>query len=137
MEFDYQKLLKAAKEKLPEMKGTGQRFEIPKVTGHVEGNKTIITNFASMVSIFHRDADHLLKYLQRELATPAVIDGPRLVLGRKLSSQLINTKIENYAKDFVLCKECGKPDTKIIKEDRILSLKCTACGAKQPIRSKI
>ena len=87
--------------------------------------------------MFHRDAEHLLKFLQRELATPAVIDGPRLVLGRKISSQLINSKVEQYATDFVLCKECGKPDTKIIKEDRIWSLKCTACGAKQPIRSKI
>lgn len=137
MDLDYQKLLKAAKEKLPEMKGTGQRFEIPKVTGHLEGNKTIISNFAAIVSMFHRDADHLLKFLQRELATPAIIDGPRLVLGRKISSQLINSKVEQYATDFVLCKECGKPDTKIIKEDRIWSLKCTACGAKQPIRSKI
>nr|1K81_A Chain A, PROBABLE TRANSLATION INITIATION FACTOR 2 BETA SUBUNIT [Methanocaldococcus jannaschii] len=34
----------------------------------------------------------------------------------------------------VICRECGKPDTKIIKEGRVHLLKCMACGAIRPIR---
>ena len=136
MKFDYAKLLKEGKAKLPEVKKTTERFEIPKVTGHIQGNKTVISNFTQICATLRRENAQIIKYLQRELATPASLDGQRLVLGRKISSAIINDKISKYAKEFVLCKECGKPDTKIIKEERISSLKCMACGAKHPIRAK-
>ena len=135
--MDYKSLLKEAKEKLPDIQETGSRFEIPKVKGHVEGSKTIIINFQQIVAQLNRPQEHLLKFLQRELAAPAVLDGRRLIFGRKLPSGIINQKIELYCKDFVLCKECKKPDTKIIKEGRAMFLRCTACGAKHPIKSKI
>ncbi len=135
--MEYEQLLKKAKENLPEVLVSKERFEIPKVSGHIEGVKTIINNFIAIAKAFNRDSDQLLKYLQKELATPAFIDGQRLILGRKINADFINQKIEQFAKDFVICKECGKPDTKIIKEDRFVFLKCTACGAKQPVRSRI
>jgi len=137
MEFNYEDLLKEAKKKLPEVKVSAERFEVPKVTGHIQGNKTIISNFVQICDIFRREQAQVLKYLQRELATPATIDGPRLVLGRKISANLINAKVIQYAKDFVICGECGKPDTTLIKDDRFFSLKCNACGAKQPVKAKI
>ncbi len=137
MEYKYEDLLKKAKANLPTMTTATERFEIPKVQGHVQGNKTIISNFNQICSTLRRDPQHILKYLQRELATPAQIDGPRLILGRKLLSSLINQKIERYTNDFVICSECKKPDTKLIKEDRIYSIKCMACGAKHPVKAKI
>lgn len=131
-------MLERARKNLPEAnKQSSERFEIPKVKGHVEGNKTVISNFSQIVSTLNREQDHVLKFLQRELATPAQIDGQRLIFGRKLSSALINSKIEEYAKNFVLCKECGKPDTKIVREDHFRFLKCSACGAKHPIKGKV
>lgn len=133
----YDELLKRAREKLPEASLKSERFEIPRVRGHVQGNKTVITNFSEICSAFMREPQHLLKYLQRELATPASIDGPRLILGRKLSSSLINTKIEQYANNFVLCPECKRPDTQLKKEGSVLIIKCTACGAKHPVKAKI
>ena len=135
--MEYDKLLKKAKENLPKELVKKARFEVPKIKGHIEGNKTIITNFAEICSVLQRDPNQLLKYLQRELATPASIDGRRLVLGRKISSGLINERLERFAQEFVICEECGKPDTKLIKEERILMKKCTACGAKHSVKSKI
>ncbi|MBI5871876.1 translation initiation factor IF-2 subunit beta [archaeon] len=135
--MDYEKMLKRAKESLPQLASASERFELPKVKGHVEGNKTIISNFAEIAGILRREKEHLLKYLQRELASPALIDGPRLVLGRRLSSALINAKISQYANDFVLCLECKRPDTQLLKEGIVLMKKCAACGAKHPIKSKI
>ena len=133
----YEDLLKKAKEKLPKVESKKERFEIPKVRGHIEGQKTIITNFLNICSEFHRQPEQLLKYLQRELATPAEIDNKRLILKRKISSKRINEKIEQYAKTFVLCSVCNKPDTKLIKEEDRLFIRCMACGAKNPVRSKI
>lgn len=136
--MDYKHLLQRARKNLPEKNGqSSERFEVPKVKGHVEGNKTVISNFSQIVSTLNREQDHVLKFLQRELATPAQVDGQRLIFGRKLSSSLINSKIEEYAKNFVLCKECGKPDTKIVREDHFKFLKCSACGAKHPIKGRV
>src|SRR3989344_3353145 len=133
----YEDLLKKAYKEIPKTEGNLDRFEIPKVQGLVQGNKTIINNFTKMVQTFRREPNHLLKYLLRELASSGNIDGQRLILNRKINSSLINQKIEQYAKDFVICKECGKPDTTLKKEDRFTYVKCQACGAKHYIKSKI
>jgi len=134
---NYEELLERAQKNLPQKVQSKERFEIPKVTGHIEGNKTIVTNFQQIVVTLRRDPKHMLKYLLRELAAPGNIDGQRLILGRKISSSLINEKVQKYANDFVICQECGKPDTNIIKEGNVSMIKCAACGAKHPIKSKV
>lgn len=133
----YEELLERAQSNLPKKTHSKERFEIPKAISKIEGNKTTIINFIQLTNTIHREPKHLLKYLQRELATPGSIDNQRLVLGSKITSLLINEKITKYVKEFVLCPDCNRPDTKIIKEERVLILKCTACGAKHPIKSKI
>ena len=135
--MDYEKLLERAQPKIPKKIKSKERFEIPKVKGHIEGTKTIVTNFIQIASTLHRYPQHILKYLLRELAAPGSIDGQRLILGKKINSAIINEKIEKYANEFVICKDCKKPDSQLLKEGRVLMLKCMACGAKHPIMSKI
>jgi translation initiation factor 2 subunit 2 len=130
----YEDLLKRARNNMPEIISVRDRFEIPKVKGHIQGNKTIINNFLQICSIFHREVPHVLKFLLKELATSGEIRNSLLIFNRKLSAEAINNKIRQYANLFVLCSECGKPDTKIITEDNISLLKCQACGAKQHIK---
>jgi translation initiation factor 2 subunit 2 len=135
--MEYEDMLKRAREKLPEIVLTKERFEIPKVKGHLEGNKTVISNFLQIASIFNREIDHFLKYILKELAAPGKIANNILIIGTKVSSVKINEKIQAYAEEFVLCKSCGKPDTKLEKEEGFLYLKCTACGSRYPVKSKI
>ncbi|MBS3167043.1 translation initiation factor IF-2 subunit beta [Candidatus Woesearchaeota archaeon] len=134
---DYESMLSEGLEQLPASVKTKSRFEMPKVTGHVEGNKTIVSNFFQIAKALNVDSKHLMKYLQRELAAPSVIDGQRVVFTRKLSSSMINQKLQDYADLFVLCHVCKKPDTKIESENGVQFLICTACGAKSPIKAKI
>lgn len=134
---DYEKLLDEALSKVKKTDSTGERFEMPKVEGRFEGKKTIVTNFFVIASYIRREPEHFLKYLSKELATSAQIDNERIVLNKRVSSREINPKIESYVREFVLCKQCGKPDTEVTREDKMSVLKCLACGAKQPIRSKI
>jgi translation initiation factor 2 subunit 2 len=133
----YEKLLEEAYGKIKKTESNGERFEIPKVEGHFEGKKTIITNFSQLASIFRRSPEHLQKFLLKELAAAGQKEGDRLVLNIKVPSTKINQKIEEYAKEFVICRECKKPDTELIREDRITFIKCLACGAKHSVRSKI
>ncbi len=136
--MEYEQLLERARQLLPQAVVERERFEIPKVKGHIEGNKTVISNFAQIASTLRRPIEHLLKFILKELATPGEINkAGLLVLGTKIPASRINDKIKEYAYEFVLCPKDGKPDTDLIKEGDFTYLKCNACGHKQPVKSKI
>lgn len=132
---DYEQLLQKAEQELPEKMAGSERFVIDKVLGHIEGNKTVITNLKKIAKDLGRDENHLLKYLLRELATPGKWSGERIIFGTKVPATTINKKVKKYASEFVYCSECGKPDTKLVEEKEINYLKCLACGVKKPVKS--
>ncbi len=134
----YEELLDKAYSQLP-LKVTMQaeRFEIPKAISRIEGNKTIVENFSSLVSTLRRPAEHIMKFLSRELAAQAQLVEKRLIFIGKLGGERINQKIEAYVKEFVLCRECGKPDTEFVKKQRFLFVHCLACGAEHSVRAQI
>ena len=134
----YEKMLEEAYKEVKQVDSTKEdRFKVPKITGGFEGRKTVLTNFFQIVDHLRRDPEHFQKFLLKELATSGQKDGERFVLNIKVPSKKINQKIEEYVKEFVLCKECKKPDTELIKEGRLTFIHCLACGAKHSIRSKI
>jgi len=136
--MEYEKLLEDAYKKVEQISDKkGERFEIPNVQGSFEGKKTILTNFFQIADHIRRNHEHFQKFIVKELATSGYKDRDRLVLNLKVPSSKINQKIEEYVKEFVLCKECKKPDTELIKEHRLNFIHCLACGAKHSVRSKI
>ena len=75
------------------------------------------------------------KFFLKELAVPGALEGKRLALQGKFSSRAVSERAEAYVKLFVLCKECGKPDTQLQALERgLYSVKCEACGAKRSVR---
>lgn len=107
------------------------RFEIKKMNILHEGsNKTIISNFMQLALCLRRSPEHLAQFLYRNLATYGEIVGERLVLGRKISQEMVERKVELYVNEYVKCSKCGKPDTEIIEENGNNYLKCLACGVK-------
>lgn len=135
--MNYEELLKRARKDLPELSEEVARFEVPKVRGHIQGNKTVISNFHQIAGLVGRPVEHLLKYVLRELAAPGDLTSSALIIGTKIPASRINEKIQQYVKDFVVCPECNRPDTKLVKEDKITFTKCTVCGAKQPVKVKL
>jgi translation initiation factor 2 subunit 2 len=133
---EYEKLLKSAIEKVPKKVFASERFVIPEAKVETQKNKTIIRNFKEIADVLRRPAEHLAKYLMKELATPGSLEGETLVLQASLSAEMVKKKIETYTKEFVYCKVCGKPDTKLVKEDRISFIVCEACGAKSSVGKK-
>ena len=131
--MSYEELLKEAYSNLPDSVKESERFVIPKVKGHIQGNRTIISNFSQICDILRRDEDSVLKFILKELATPGEIKNNLLIIGSKISASRINEKIKKYADTYVICRECGKPDSKITKDNRISMFKCSACGAKYPV----
>ena len=136
--YDYKKMLGEVRKNLPEAVFIKERFELPNVLGHIQGNRTIVSNFLQIASALRRDVDHLLKYVLKELATPGEVKkSGALILGTKVPASRINEKVRQYANEFVFCFECGKPDTKLEKEGVLVYMKCTACGAKNIVKAKI
>jgi len=130
---EYENWLERAYQRISK-KESRERFEVPKVNSWIQGNKTILTNLKQISSYLNRDVNHLLKYLLKELATAGEFDGNKVTFVGKFNESILNQKIEKYVEEFVRCKECKSPDTKLLKEDRMQFLQCLACGAKYPVR---
>ena len=129
----YEEMLDEAYSKIKPIESHIDRFKIPEAEVMIEGKTTIITNFSQICSALRRDCNHLEKYLDKELAAYSKQSGNRLIFQRKLLIRDINEKIKSYVEKFVICKECGKPDTEIIKQDSYIFIRCLACGAKHSI----
>jgi translation initiation factor 2 subunit 2 len=132
---DYNELLDRAIDQLPEKVFETKRFTVPRAYSVIQGNRTIIQNFREVADALNRDPQHVLKFLLRELGTAGNLEGARAIMQGKFTHYLINDRIEDYVKRFVMCHECNRPDTRIIREDRIDILKCEACGAKAPLKT--
>jgi translation initiation factor 2 subunit 2 len=133
----YEKLLESAYKEIKPITGKSERFEVPKIEGHLEGNKTILTNLPQIAGYLRRDINHLLKFLLKELASSGKMHGNQLILQTKIPSIKVNEKIKQYTDEFVICRECRKPDTELVKDKEFLFVHCLACGAKHSVRSKI
>jgi translation initiation factor 2 subunit 2 len=132
-EDEYLSLLERAKEKLPETIEKHERFTVPEPDVFQEGKTTVIRNFGDIVDALRREPEHIIQYLLRELGTPGHLEGRRLILKAKIAPQQLTDRIMAYTETFVLCSECGRPDTRINKEGRVLILECEACGAHRPV----
>lgn len=130
-------MLAKARNELPEEQSSGERFEIPKVKGHIQGNKTIISNLGDIAKHIERPLELLIKYVEKQLATKAITEKNFVIFNTKLSASKINLRVQEFCDQFVFCKECGKPDTKLSKDTGVFFIKCSACGAKYSVKSRI
>ncbi len=133
---DYDSLLKEARENLPEDISHHDRFQVPDIDILQEGNTTIFKNFTDVADMINRSPEKILKFLLGELGTAGEKENGRVVFKGKISPSKIEEKMEDYIEKFVLCSECGRPDTRLVKENRIDIIKCDACGAHRPIKGK-
>ncbi len=132
---DYDQLLKRAKGALPQALSSGERFNVPEPDITSEGKTTILRNFEDIVTVIRRDPNMVLTFLLRELGTAGVRDGHRVVFKGKVTAQQVADRMKAYIESYVICTECGRPDTHLVKEDRVQMLECEACGARRPVKA--
>ncbi|HDQ07772.1 MAG TPA: translation initiation factor IF-2 subunit beta [Methanoculleus sp.] len=132
----YKALLDKAYENITETSGDEGRFTVPRAKVFVEGKTTVLENFGDIASVLRRDQDHFMKFLLGELGTSGKIDGNRAVFNGKFEIEQIRSMVQKYTNDYVICSECGRPDTRLVKDGRIQLLRCDACGSHRPIRKR-
>ena len=134
MDYDYHKLLKKAIKDLPEKLTSKERFQIPQGNVFYEGNTTILKNFTEIANLINREGKHFFSYLLKELGTAGGQEGERAIFQGKIPANMIQARIKNYIENYVVCKECHKPDTYLVRENRTLIMRCEACGAFHPVK---
>ncbi|SDF77533.1 translation initiation factor IF-2 subunit beta [Halorientalis regularis] len=128
--MDYEDQLDRAMEQTPDIEGSSDRFDVPEPEVRQEGNTTVYENFQDTTSRLGREDDHVVKFLQNELGTSGHIDeSGRARLTGEFRQSRIQDALDEYVDEFVLCSECGLPDTKLERERGALVLRCEACGA--------
>jgi len=132
--YEYDNLLERVWEGLPEKVKKHDRFELPQADSFIEGNVTIIRNFNEIANALGRKQDHILKFMLKELAAPGNNEGNRVIIQRKLKKHIVDGKIKDYAKEYVICHECNRPDTKFTELEGQKIIKCEACGGWWPRR---
>jgi translation initiation factor 2 subunit 2 len=135
--MEYEAMLERAHQNMPKAVLEKERFEMPKVRGRLEGNKTVISNMQQIAGTLRRPLDHMIKFLLKELATPGEMRRSNLVFGSKVSASRINQKIREYAEEFVFCQSCGKPDTDLKEDGGLTMMVCSVCGNRQIVKSRI
>ncbi len=131
--MDYDEMLERGMAEAPDIEGESDRFDVSKPDVRQEGNVTVFENFQGICDELDRDEAHLMKFLQDELGTSGHIDeSGRARLTGDFSTRRIGEAIDAYTEQYVLCSECGLPDTSIEREQGAEILVCAACGARSP-----
>ena len=68
------------------------------------------------------------------MATAASINRDHVIFVGKILSDSINGILHRYAKTYVICVTCQRPDTKLEKSKRLMFILCEACGARSPVK---
>ena len=128
--MDYDDMLDRALEETPDIQGSSDRFDLPDPEVRQEGNVSVYENFQDTCDILGREDDHVMQFLQNELGTSGHIDeSGRARLTGEFGERRVRNAVEEYSEEFVLCSECGLPDTHFEREGGALLLRCEACGA--------
>lgn len=133
---EYTALLQKARAALPENIGNRERWSLPPAEVIKEGRFTILRNFRELVNAVRREDQHLAKYLLQQLGTAGQMDGDRLIFTGRVSDNQIGSRLDDYVATYVRCSECGSPDTRLERQERVLMLQCEACGAHQPVKAR-
>ncbi|WP_299263545.1 translation initiation factor IF-2 subunit beta [Halorientalis sp.] len=128
--MDYEDQLDRAMERTPDIEGSSDRFDVPEPEVRQEGNMAVYENYQDTTTRLGREDDHVMKHLQNDLGTSGHIDeSGRARLTGEFGQRRIQEALDEYVDEFVLCSECGLPDTNLERERGALVLRCEACGA--------
>ena len=96
VDFEYESLLERARERIPKNISERSRWTMPEPEILIEGNQTILRNFAAIVDAMDRDANHVYQFLINEYG---------LKEGNELGQKLKNLEMKWIENNFNLSKK--------------------------------
>jgi len=111
-------------------------YKIPPPQCLREGNKkTIFANIHEICTRMKRTDEHVTSFLFAELGTSGSVDGSkRLVIKGRFQQKQIENVLRRYIVEYVTCKTCRSPNTKLEKgENRLYFVECQNCGSRRSV----
>ena len=134
--MDYEARLDRAITRMPELGGSDERLQVPDPQTQRDGAFTRLTNLKELADALSRDPEHLHREIQRDLGTAGQFDDGRGRYNGQFSESDFAASIDRYVEEYVRCSECGLPDTRLVREDGTMMLRCEACGAFRPVAKR-
>ena len=132
----YEDQLDRALDAVPDLATDEDRLSVPDPSVQRDGAFTRLVNLPTIADALSRDAEHLHRAIQRELGTNGQWTGSQARYNGTFTEGDFAAALESYVEEYVTCSECGRPDTRLVTEDRNQMLRCTACGAFRPVRKR-
>jgi translation initiation factor 5 len=115
------------------------RYKMPSVVGKIEGKgngiKTVIFNITELALSLHREPTEVNKFFGCELGAQTTYNeaDDRAVVNGAHMDQELQQCVHKYVEKFVLCPECGLPETTYSIKQGCIYHRCAACGAKEMV----
>jgi len=110
------------------------RYKMPRIQTVVEGRgngiRTVIINMNDIAKSLKRPADYPTKWFGCELGAMSKYDpktGRATITGNHSQQQLIQL-LEEFIQKYVLCPNCGLPETDLFVKKDDIKQDCKACG---------
>eukprot|EP00557_Chaetoceros_sp_GSL56_P006779 CAMPEP_0176494582 /NCGR_PEP_ID=MMETSP0200_2-20121128/10185_1 /TAXON_ID=947934 /ORGANISM="Chaetoceros sp., Strain GSL56" /LENGTH=421 /DNA_ID=CAMNT_0017892373 /DNA_START=358 /DNA_END=1623 /DNA_ORIENTATION=- len=115
------------------------RYKMPSVIGKIEGKgngiKTVIVNISDLALSLHREPAEVNKFFGCEMGAQTSYNeaDDRAVVNGAHSDPQLQQCVHKYIEKFVLCPQCGLPETTYSIKQGCIWHRCAACGAKEMV----
>ena len=115
------------------------RYKMPAVMGKIEGKgngiKTVIINISALALSLHRSPGEVTKHFGCELGAQTTYNETtdRAVVNGAHTDMVLQQTVHKYIQEFVLCPNCGLPETNYSFRNGCVLHRCMACGAKEMV----
>lgn len=115
------------------------RYKMPSVIGKIEGKgngiKTVIVNISDLALSLHREPSEVNKFFGCEMGAQTSYNeqDDRAVVNGAHSDPQLQQCVHKYIEKFVLCPQCGLPETTYSIKQGCIWHRCAACGAKEMV----
>jgi len=115
------------------------RYKMPLVYGKMEGrgngSKTIIANVIEVATSLHRKPGEVCKFFGTELGAQTTwnAETERAQVNGHHADNVLQQMMHKYIEVFVICPNCGLPETDYKIKGGLIHHKCAACGAKEMV----
>ncbi|KAH6654384.1 domain found in IF2B/IF5-domain-containing protein [Truncatella angustata] len=112
------------------------RYKMPRLQVKVEGKgngiKTVIVNLSTVAQSLARPGGHVIKWFGLDLGAQTNMDPPddRWIVNGAHDGETLQKSLFVFIEKYVLCDDCGNPETDLSIKDEIVRKDCKACGAR-------
>lgn len=100
-------------------------------------NKLYLDNIQLIANQLNIDVNYLIKHISYELSTNNGYDKMKgFWINKSIADKnIIQQKIYDFINIFILCKQCGNPETKLYVKNDKLKQNCISCGVNSTINT--